>query len=194
MGWLPLYLDDNDAQVLLTVLNEDPEVAFIVSEGPARWIARRTLATAPDGTYCIWHEPSGPLPLVRAMLLPSGRVKDPWSGWTEKRKGADSSVPYFGPGHPGVIWWNLRTKSRATPGGIGMSSFEWIGNHYRVIGSPAHPATESWWKRLRTVLKRLRASRIPRTGPLDGPVAEVWAMPSALSQIRAGVCRDEDPL
>lgn len=74
-----------------------------------------------------------------------------------------------------------------------LSSFEWIGNHYRIIGTAADPATEAWWKRLRHSMKSLNATRIPRSGPLDGPDAEAWALPSALAKIRAGAPGDVNP-
>jgi hypothetical protein len=73
-----------------------------------------------------------------------------------------------------------------------MSGFEWIGNHYKVIGSPAEPVTEKWWHRLRRKIKR-DAQRIPREGPPDGPHPEIWALPGALAQIEAGMPRDANP-
>lgn len=192
MPWLPLYIDEADARELRESLDSDPDVAFIVSDGVHKWIAVKALESAADGRYCLWHVPSGPLPLVRAASMSPGSVDDPWAGWTELQGGADATTPYFGAGHPGIVWWNLRTQSVRTRG-IGMSSFEWIGNRYRMIGSPAHPSTEAWWKRLRALVKRHKARRIPRTGPADGPGPEIWAMPSALTRIESGVPRDANP-
>jgi hypothetical protein len=193
MPWLPLYQDAVDTRDLLASFNDDRDVAFVVSDGRGKWIARRKLASAPDARYCIWHLPSGPLPLFRGAQVPTGAVEDPWSGWMESRAGADPTLPYFGAGHPGVIWWNVRTESVESTGGIGLSSLEWIGNHYRVIGVAAHPATETWWKGLRKLVKQKGARRIPREGPVDGVGAEIWALPGALSRIEAGAPRDANP-
>ena len=188
MPWLPLYMDSVDAVGIAESLGADPDVAFVVSNGPGRWIACKSLAAVPNGRYCLWHQPSGPLPLLRGSL-PDGSITDPWAGWTEVKSGADPTTPYFGAGHPGVIWWNVRTTSVERRGGIGMSSFEWIGNWYRRIGNAAHPSTEAWWKRLRALVKRM-AKRIPRSGPLEGVGCEIWAMPSALARIESGEPRD----
>ena len=193
MPWLPLYMDDVDAQQIAALLNSDASIAFIVSQGPGRWVAQHSLTELADARFCIWHIPSGPLPLLGPGGASSLTVGDPWAGWAELRSGFDRRQPYFGAGHPGVIWWNLRTKSRSAPDRIGLSSFEWIGNHYRVIGSAADTSTEQWWAGLRKSLRKQEAGRIPRTGPLDGPDPEIWAMPSALAKIVSGVPRDDNP-
>lgn len=191
LPWLPLYMDEKDAAAFLAELNTDSECAFIVSAGA--WVACTRLEHLVDGRYCLWHVPSGPLPLLRARGEPVGTVEDPWVGWNEVRSGADRSQPYFGSGHVGIIWWDVRTVSRRIPGGIGLSSFGWIGNHYRVLGRAAAPSTESWWAGLRKKLRRWKARRIPRSGPPDGPRPEVWAMPSALARIQSGAPRDNNP-
>jgi hypothetical protein len=142
----------------------------------------------------MWHVPSGPLPLLAAKY--GGRdtvVKDPWAGWKERRAGADSSNPYFGAGHVGIIWLNVRLRSRKDPSVIGLSSFEWIGNWYRPIGQPAPAVTERFWQTLRRWVKK-RAIRIPRSGPLDGLDPEIWALPNALAAIEAGAARDTNPI
>lgn len=191
MPWLPLYMDEADTSPLLELLNCDPEVAFIVSMGPAKWIAQKGIDSVVDARYCLWHCPSGSLPLVGGTGVPDGVIRDPWAGWTELRSGADG-MPFFGAGHPGVIWWNVRTQSHRTHG-IGLSSFEWIGNRYRLLGRSAHPTTEAWWKKLRKLVKNQKAIRIPRSGSLDGPNAEIWSLPSALDKIRKGMPRDDNP-
>jgi hypothetical protein len=193
MPWLPLYIDETDASVVLAALNADPSVAFIIADGPGKWMARGSLDTISDGRLCLWHVPSGPLPLLRPGAEPPLVVDDPWAGWTELRAGADRTMPYFGAGHPGIIWWNLRTRSRRAAGGIGLSSFEWIGNHYRIIGSAAAPSTEAWWAGLRRLVRKQKARRVPRSGPVDGDHPEIWALPSALRKIQDGSSRDDNP-
>ena len=123
MPWLPLYQDAVDTRDLLASFNDDRDVAFVLSDGPGKWITRRKLASAPDARYCIWHVPSGPLPILRGAQVSAGAVEDPWSGWVESRAGSDPTLPLFRAGHPGVIWWNVRTGSVESKGGIGLSSF-----------------------------------------------------------------------
>jgi hypothetical protein len=134
-------------------LNENEEIAFLVSNGTGKWIARlqhdiisdsgtQTFGTKLWGEgldfvipnfveYNLWHIPSGQLPLL-GNGTPDSFIDSPWSGWTEKRQGANHRVPYFGVGHPGII--SLIIKLPDEKGEIPMSNFQWIGNHYRIIG------------------------------------------------------------
>src|SRR5271155_379318 len=146
MPWLPMYLLPEDVPSLLELLNTDDGIAFLVSDGPNRWIARRELIHLPVGRTALWHIPSGPLPLLDPK--PSNQVcsiLDPFSGWVEQRQGADPSTPYFAD-HPGALCLNLNLEGRDGGSICGLSSFEWIGNHYAVIGRPAPPQTVRWWK------------------------------------------------
>jgi hypothetical protein len=188
MPYFSIYTDDDDNRRILLILNEDPEVAFIVAKGPGRWIARRTLDRVHGGDYCLWHVDSGPLPLVRAHGTIFGTVEDPWSGWTEERAGGDPSLPWFHDS-PGQIFWNVSVPDVTYKNKIGLSGFSWIGNYWRSVGKPADPKTEKWWAKFRRMIKKIPARRIPRIGPIDGPKPEIWALPSALSRIENGVTR-----
>ena len=137
MPWLPLYATETDLKWLLEVLGENPELAFLVSAGEHRWIAVKKVEYSADCRICLWHIPSGPLPLLREKGQEIGVVGDPWKGWTEERAGAGTSNPYFGAGHVGMIWLNARAQGKHKKGGIGLSSFEWIGNRYSLLGRPA---------------------------------------------------------
>jgi hypothetical protein len=200
MPWLPMYLHAIDVKIVLDRLDGDKELAWIIPRGPGRWIAvpkHPRLAGYEYGRYALWHVPSGPLPLIASQgqaRTSEAWIDDPWKGWNELRPGADPQVPYFGAGHSGVYWLNLRVAASPVEGlaRIGMSSFEWIGNHYRIIGRPAEKATELHWKRLRSWAGR-NAERIPRSGPVDGPGAEIYAFPTALRAIRAGATRSPNP-
>lgn len=191
MPWLPLYLNKTDLETLISWLNAETEIAYIVSDGPKKWKAVHGLPTPVDGRHCLWHTESGPLPLLR-KLLPDGEIHDPWSGWKEARTGANSSCPYFGAGHPGVYWLNAHTDSKRESGALGMSSFEWIGNRYRAIGHGAPEVARKWWGRLGRWAKK-QAMRIPREGPCEGPHPEIWAFPSALAEIKDGRPRAPNP-
>ncbi|MES1180662.1 MAG: hypothetical protein ABUL66_02235, partial [Verrucomicrobiota bacterium] len=122
MPWIPLYADEQDFSVIHDYLNQTEDIAFIVSDGSRRWRAVRTIPRMDGARVCLWHIPSGQLPLLHPH--PSKTVDsifDPWSGWTELRTGADSSCPYFGAGHPGIIWLNQRPVSKRVSDGIALS-------------------------------------------------------------------------
>src|SRR5262249_16954594 len=141
-----------------------------------RWAAVKHLDALPDGHYTLWHIPGGPLPLLAAEGGQDGVIPDPWAGWLERRPGADPRPPYFGPGHPALVALEVATRTLLETEleddlvtvrrqvrderSIGLSHLRWIGNHYRVIGFAAHPATERWWRRLR---RRVRGVTTPVT-------------------------------
>jgi hypothetical protein len=194
MAWLPIYAAEADLPALLAYLNASGEIAFLVSNGPGRWIAVETLASLADGRYCLWHIPSGALPLLGPSNNTPGEVENPFAGWSEARAGADSTQPYFGAGHPGVLWLNIRTRqTHAVPGKsiVGLSSFEWIGNRYMMIGSPAKAETEQFWKALGRWVKEA-ATKVPRGGPGQGTPPEIWAFPGAQQMFQAGASGGND--
>ena len=192
MSWLPLYADATDIAEVLAYLNDDEECAFVIADGSKRWKAVKIVPRLDDGRHCLWIHSGGPLPLLRPNHQPDQLIPDPWNGWTELRSGADPSQPFFGAGHPAVVWFNVRARARSAPDAIGMSAFEWIGNHYRIIGSPAPDCVMKWWQRLGRRVKK-SAKRVPRSGPLDGPGAEIWALPSAHARLVNGAARDVNP-
>lgn len=183
--------------MLIEWFNQAPEIAFIVSDGPQHWKAVPSVPNVADGDICMWHVPSGPLPLLTGPRHndPIEQVVSPWEGWREKRPGADRSKPYFGAGHPGVMWLNLRFVSRSIaekPGAIGMSGIQWIGNRYKMIGNAAKRETEQFWKRLHRFIVS-NSTRIPRAGPINGPFPEIYAFKSALEEIQNGRARAANP-
>jgi hypothetical protein len=203
MPSIPFYADQADFDWLVWWRHSEADIAWIVGDGPGRWRAVATCGATSGGTYCLWHTPSGPLPRLVAIdrkpsfnpiatLYRTEVVSDPWAGWEEGMTVADPPQPYFGAGHPGVIWPKARIRGSDGPDAIGMSSFEWIGNRYRSIRKGAPDVTEKWWQRLRRQVKK-RAVCIPREGPIDGPKAEILALPSALRRIQDGAIRDVNP-
>jgi len=187
MPWLPIYADEEDFQFILDWLNRNDEIAFIISGGAKQWRAVRTIPSFHSHRVCLWHVPSGPLPLHYSRYAKPGQVVDPWDGWTELRSGADNTNPYFGPSYPGVIWFNNGRR----PNTICLSSFEWAGNLHAKSGCPAPETTTKFWATLRNWTKK-NAVRITRYGPLESPRPEIWAFRSALSAIRSGVNRQRN--
>jgi hypothetical protein len=183
-----MYLLNDDVGLLVEHLDNDADLAWLASTDPGHWIA--TLHHPPlVRRMGLWHAPSGPLPLLAADPGEQAVdwIHDPWSGWQERRSGSNPNTPYFGAGHPGVYWLNLRADPyRPTKTAeIGLSSFEWIGNHYRQIGSRPDPSTERHWKALRRWVGKM-AVKIPRAGDADRFAPEIFAFPHALAAIRAG--------
>lgn len=194
MPWLPIYADEEDFRIVQDYLNQNEEIAFIVPDGKRlfqpRWRAIRPLLRLQGTRICLWHVPSGPLSLVHQNpAKPDDVISDPWKGWVGLPDRGHDACPFFGAGHPGVIWLNHRPVGHQASGNIGLSSFEWIGNRYAIVGNPACGATEKFWQRLRHWVKE-RAIKIPR---LDGMEPEIWALPSAMKEFRNGRGRDHNP-
>ncbi len=184
-------MNQSDLRALVSWLNNESDIAFIVSDGHKKWKAVHAVESPCDQRYCLWHSASGPLSLPR-KFLPDGTVRDPWKGWKEKLTGADPTCPYFGVEHPWIYWLSAKTESDREPNALGLSAFGWIGNRYGAIGNPAPPKTKKWWERLKRWVKK-QAVQIPREGPIDGSKAEIWAMPGALEEIKGGRARDNNP-
>jgi hypothetical protein len=190
-GWLGLYLEDPDAVTLRDRLNEDPEIAFLMPEGPGRWRAVWQVEEL-LGKTLVWHAPGGPLPL----LHPEGGeslIPDPFAGWQELRPGLDPSVPYLGLGWPSTLLLELYTRGwRDLPRRevIPLSGITWYGA--RPYAQPS-PSTRQWWKRFRRWFPS-KAVRITRSGLTEGSPRDVWAMPAALRAIQGGMNRDPYPL
>lgn len=205
------YADESDFKLILSKLNNDPEIAFIVSDGKRKWIAKNQVSHLDDGRYYLWHIPSGKLPLfkegkvdilgesLRKRMNISGRtsveagwVKNPFEGWTELCPCADSTIPFFG-STPKVVDIQIQTRGTETPESIGLSAFGWVGNRYKVIGRPAKKEMVNWWRRINRWVSKTAIEKIPRWGPIDGPNPEILAFPSAYRRIIDGIARDTNP-
>jgi hypothetical protein len=183
-GWIGLYVDEPDIELFRERLNADPEIAFILPEGPGRWRAVWQVDEA-QGQTMLWHVPGGPLPL----LVPSAQdtlIEDPFAGWQELEPGRDRTVPYFGPGWPSTLLLKLFPPGwRGLPRHyIPVSGLGWYG---RMLGTSPLP-TRRWWRRFGAWVRR-RSVRVTRDGPLFEPHADIWAMPAGLRAIQSGVER-----
>ena len=74
-----------------------------------------------------------------------------------------------------------------------MSSFEWIGNHYAQIGSPAPDVSKKWWGRLGRWVKK-HSVKVPRSETLDGSKNEIWAFSNAILEFESGTQRALNPI
>lgn len=64
MPWLPMYLTESDAPVLIDLLVADPQIAFLLPNGPKQWRAVESISAEGINKIGLWHVPSGPLPLL----------------------------------------------------------------------------------------------------------------------------------
>ncbi|CAN5405431.1 hypothetical protein BH11CYA1_BH11CYA1_45540 [soil metagenome] len=103
MPSLLCYLTEADLAPVVQFLNDSDKIAFIVPDVPGRWIAISTIDALNLKSYVLWHIPSGALPLIHPGA-PNTQIHDPWSGWQEDQSFEDGSSPYFGAGHPGIVW------------------------------------------------------------------------------------------
>jgi hypothetical protein len=205
-----MYLLDKDIEFLNDWLNQEEEMAFLISDGYKKWIAKKDRDIIADiGTqkvgggydfgipnyaeYYLWHIPSGPLPLLgenkggvklkfdKEDWNEDGKIDNPWLGWTEIRTGVNPRIPYFGAGHPGVIHLKINLPHSRE---IRMSGFEWIGNHYKSIGNEAKESTEKFWSKLKSMARKI-GTQIPRGNNPNGK-KEVFAFPTAYEEIKNG--------
>ena len=202
MPWLSMYLVDDDVPLLCRMLAEDPDVALVRAEGPGRWKAQRDVPTLRDGQYALWHVPSGPITLVSTDLAAkSKRVANPFAGWREIVKPFEKGVPWFGPGPLGIVYLTVRRKA-GPPGRtfspmtqrpwrapadevIGLSEISWIGNHYSILGRPAHESTVRWWKSLGGGWRRQRCA-FPAAGRSAADLNRCTPSPRRWRQSNAG--------
>lgn len=198
MPFLSFFADEQDAELLLSWLNEEGEIAFIVQDQPQasqqrKWKAVRTISRFTAEKYSLWHLPTGALPLSGSNQT----ITDPWKGWIEQRRGRDSRTPYFGPGHPAEIRLELWLRhqpytdaERATlwkqvswymgdTDLLPVSGFQWIGSK-----APRH--TWQWWQRLTAWISQ-NSIRVGRFEGSRRKEWSFWAFPSAFTKLRSGM-------
>jgi hypothetical protein len=188
-GWLPLYMLEEDVPLLHERLDADPEVAFIIRDGPECW---RAVWQVDDlrGKMKLWHVPGGPLPLLHAQGEDTP-IDNPFAGWREERPGLDRTLPYFGPACQVSLVLRVWVPGwrGLPPHLLPLSSLEWQG---RMSARSRPEPTRRWWSRMRQWVGR-HARRVTRQGPLLGPHADVWALPAALRALQSGMERADNP-
>jgi hypothetical protein len=201
MPFLSLFVDEQDAEILLRWLSEEKDIAFIVPTGPKQWKAVSCVSELKDGNYSLWHVPSGPLPLL-GTDNPSEIIANPWSGWTELVTGREPSKPYFGPGHPAEIRLSLFTRHQpysqqerneltvlngsllGDKDLLMCSDFQWISNRYQVASQQTH----QWWRRLKRWVARKAFRLRPYSTASDHFERwSFWAFPSAYWKLKNGM-------
>ena len=190
MPFLGFYATVKDIPEIIEILNTEPEIAFIISTGKGQWKAVKELEVVDQCKYTLWHVPSGPLPLL-GRSAEDINIPNPWAGWVELRAVTGILVPFFA-SHTGVIVLSLYPASKDPMHVCGFSSFDWVGNYYRIAGIPAHPTTEAYWLKLRKQIKKI-CKKVPRGSLKSEGKPEIYAFPDAYSQLSAGGNADINP-
>jgi hypothetical protein len=195
MGWLPIFVDERDAKLLVDWLNQEAEIAFLVSVGGGKWKAEASVADLKDGEYSLWHIESGSLPLWCGSHY-QGTITNPWEGWTDLPLAESPTRPISGVNCPGVISLTLHTRHQpyskqelnelSVCNGLLMrekdimivSDFQWIRDRY---GS-APRQTHRWWRRLNYWVSRQAVRLTPA-----GVRWSFWAFPSAFKKLKSGM-------
>jgi hypothetical protein len=191
---IQMYLDTADLPLLQDYLNAEIEIA-VIARASAGYALVKPVTLEPNAQYTLWHLPSGDIP-GDCLDADGNIVADPWAKWhlgaihlqLEVRPGKYQT---FVPRSSGV-GFDLATFD--DPSALGRSDFEWVGNKYSVIGKPAHPATDRWWKRLRRWVGR-NSTKVASYGALNNldSVLDVWAFPAAYAALSAGKPRSMNP-
>lgn len=195
MPWIPFYADDSDFIKIVDYLNEDEEIAFIVSAGPVSWkaVSKVNYHHLHETTW-LWHIPGGPLPLMRHPAA-NNVITDPFAGW-EDHSPKDLEyrrTPYFGPECSVALELKINVQGIRDLDAIGISSFGWVGNRYSVIGSPAPLVTKAYWEKLRRWISKNSKKKISREGPLDAGEKEIYAFQNAYEKFLGGTKREQNP-
>lgn len=194
MPWLPIFVDEHDAKLLVHWLNQEEEIAFLVPAGQGKWKAVSSVAGLKDGEYSLWHIASEPLPLWCGSC-DYGVIENPWEGWTEPLNGGSLTTPNSGVNCPGVIWLTLRTRHQPYSQQelnelpvcdallmkgkdiMSVSDFEWIDRYQQ-----APRQTHRWWRRLKYWVTCQAVKLTP-----GGMRESFWAFPSAFGKLESGM-------
>ena len=186
MPSIQFYSTFEDVKRISNWLVAEPNIALIESVGSGKWKAKHFFEINSVGRKCLFHDQCGPLPLLNSDSDSVGVVADPFEGWTENRAGADKTTPYFGSGHTGIFWFNVRSNETRQ---LAVSSFEWIGNHYSVLGRMAPVEAKRWWHRLKRYTTK-DCVKVDNQGKITLAKSPYWATPDAEKLIKIGIIKE----
>ncbi len=197
MAEIILYVTAPDVELIRSWLNEEREVAWIILESRVgdrcRWKAVDELSRVEAECYALWHKLAGPLNVPSGdPTVPDAHVVDPFAGWIQRGVDPRTTTPFFGGNLPGPFTVTLRDKGRQDFNSLARSGFHWLGDYFRPIGKPAHPAAKAWWNRLRRFVKS-RAASIPWPYPRSSGKRVAFAFPEAHRQILEGRLLETNP-
>jgi hypothetical protein len=215
-GSLSFLADEQDARILLDRLNADPEIAFIVPDGPRmppppsksgsiticssndywqRWRAVRPVDGLEDGQHILWDISAGPLLASRGVGRES-QIPDPSAGWTSERP---TCVPNLMPA--ATIRLQLSTRYAASPTEerkpirplISYLISYWMKgdrlpeSNFQWSGTSLQPGGSLQTARWAVGLEEWFSQNAVRVHARD---QVFWAVPSALQRLKAGLRYD----
>jgi hypothetical protein len=202
MPFLSFFADEQDGEILLSRLNADDDIAFIIEDKTYTGHGHRvkavpTLDRFSCEIYSLWHIPAGELPLDPVK---NTWVLDPWDGWIPARWNEDDKTPYLG-NHFAEIHLHLWLRHQpytevelATPlplcsyytgdsDLLPVSGFQWIGDYFK----PAPLETWQWWYRLTKWMSNHATPIGKFEMNKNSQTFSFWAFPSAFNKLKGGM-------
>ena len=199
MPSLIIYATSIDAEAIRKWINDSVEVAWIskVREADCQyeWKAEREIGSLQQQEDALWHIESGPLNVPSGVRgVADAVVTDPFHGWVQKLNYAGATRPWFGGNLPGPYSFTFAEGGCEEPGSLARSEFSWLGDRYKSIGKPAHPAARSWWRKLQRFVASSTVA-VPWVESLSNRkvIPKVYLFPDAARQINSGRRRDVNP-
>jgi hypothetical protein len=192
-----LYITRPDADRIRDWINAEESVAWIIEAGRSgrtyTWKAVDRLDSLHPQEYSIWHKTADRLTIPSGNLeLEDEEVLDPYHGWSQLLERLDATYPWFGAHLPGPYTFRFKERGASAPDSLGRSGFAWAGDHYRIIGKPAHPEAKQWWERLKRFVRE-NSTPMPWPKGEENSQKRSYAFEDAYSQIRSGRPIDDNP-
>jgi hypothetical protein len=194
-----IYATRVDAEAIRLWLNDAAEVAWInkIEEKDClyKWRAVPQIESLQQQEYALWHVESGPLNIPSGVVgLSDNTVADPFLGWAQRLEYAGATRPWFGSNLPGPYNFCFAEDGCEAPGNLARSEFSWLGDRYKSIGKPAHPAANRWWRKLKRFVES-SATAVPWVDTLSNRkiIPTVYLFPDAARQVKDGRGRDVNP-
>lgn len=199
MSGFILYATRVDAEVIRKWINASAEVAWIervrVEGFRYEWKAVQEIKELQQQQYALWHLASGPISIPSGIIdIADAVVEDPFQGWKQKLDYGGATRPWFGGNLPGPYSFTFAEDGCEGPGSLARSEFSWLGDRYKSIGKPAHPAARKWWRRLKHFVEQ-STTAVPWVEALSNRkvIPMVYLFPDAARQIENGRQRDVNP-
>jgi hypothetical protein len=190
MPSIPFYAMAADFPLVVSQLNSDEEIAFLISEGAGRWRAVEQVSELESGRTVLWHTPGGPSSAASARRHRNKDRKPIW-GMERTRPFRCRAGSVFG-SIPEIVTLDVPRLTPARLERVPISAFGWIGQRYRAAGRPATRATEAWWRRLQRWLASVGVL-VQREGMRRGRGSIAYALPEAHRYLEAGMPGELNP-
>lgn len=197
--WLPMFWYGNDYQLILEVLDNRKELAFLVpaEEGEywqsiVKWKAVNKLPDQMSENFqssnphfvSLWHTESAPIPWKKTSdsII---NVPEPFKGWTTDKPGFLNSTHYrrspdFPICHSGMI--DLRIIASKS-GEVGRAALDWMVSDLSDPPFQTCGATKTLWNKLEKDILKITKEKIKLE---DEHSTEVYCLPEAYAYLNNG--------